>query len=152
MPSIKCKKHTGGSQKRIAGSERKISGSEQSSDPDPLTRNNQQGSMAMHTTVQNDKNDYDIDVGIVFESGNLDGLGPLATRNIVADALQRKTKQFAEEPEVKTSCVRLKYASTGYHVDFAIFKRYKEDTDDKEYTYEHAGAEWTVRHLKALEE
>ena len=40
MPSIKCKKHTGGSQKRIAGSERKISGSEQSSDPDPLTRNN----------------------------------------------------------------------------------------------------------------
>ena len=43
MPSIKCKKHTGGSQKRIAGSERKISGSEQSSDPDPLTRNNQPG-------------------------------------------------------------------------------------------------------------
>ena len=42
MPSIKCKKHIGGSQKRIAGSERKISGSEQSSDPDPLTRNNQQ--------------------------------------------------------------------------------------------------------------
>ena len=41
MPSIKCKKHTGGSQKHIAGSERKISGSEQSSDPDPLTRNNQ---------------------------------------------------------------------------------------------------------------
>ena len=40
VPSIKCKKHTGGSQKRIAGSERKISGSEQSSDPDPLTRNN----------------------------------------------------------------------------------------------------------------
>ena len=40
MPSIKGKKHTGGSQKRIAGSERKISGSEQSSDPDPLTRNN----------------------------------------------------------------------------------------------------------------
>ena len=44
MPSIKGKKHTGGSQKRIAGSERKISGSEQSSDPDPLTRNNQQES------------------------------------------------------------------------------------------------------------
>ncbi|MEY8354937.1 nucleotidyltransferase [Lachnospiraceae bacterium 54-53] len=111
-----------------------------------------QGSMAMHTTVQNDKNDYDIDVGIVFESDNLDGLGPLATRNMVADALKRKTKQFAEDPDVKTSCVRLKYASTGYHVDFAIFKRYKEDLDDKDYTYEHSGAEWSVRHLKALEE
>ena len=83
-----------------------------------------QGSMAMHTTVQNDKNDYDIDVGIVFESNNLNGLGALASRNMVADALKRKTKQFAEDPDVKTSCVRLKYASTGYHVDFAIFKRY----------------------------
>lgn len=106
----------------------------------------------MHTTVQNDKNDYDIDVGIVFESDNIDGLGPLATRNMVADALKRKTQQFAEEPEVKTSCVRLKYASTGYHVDFAIFKRYKEYLEDKEYIYEHAGAEWSIRDLKALEE
>ena len=103
-----------------------------------------QGSMAMHTIVQNDKNDYDIDVGIVFESDNLDGLGPLATRNMIADALKRKTKQFAEDPDVKTSCVRLKYASTGYHVDFAIFRRYKEDLDDKDYTYEHSGVEWSV--------
>ena len=67
-----------------------------------------QGSMAMHTITQNDESDYDIDVGIVFESDNLNNLGPLATRNIVANALERKTKQFAEEPEVKTSCVRLK--------------------------------------------
>lgn len=117
-----------------------------------IAENRIQGSMAMHTTVQNDKNDYDIDVGIVFESSNLNELGPLATRNMVADALKRKTKQFAEEPDVKTSCVRLKYVSTGYHVDFAIFKRYKEDVNDKDYTYEHAGAEWTVRCLKGLEE
>lgn len=110
-----------------------------------------QGSMAMHTITQNDESDYDIDVGIVFESDNLNNLGPLATRNIVADVLERKTKQFAEEPEVKTSCVRLKYSSTGYHVDFAIFKRYKEYSWD-EYTYEHAGSEWSVRHIKALEE
>ena len=53
-----------------------------------------QGSMAMHTTVQNDKKDYDIDVGIVFESSDLNGLGSLATRSMVADALKRKTKQF----------------------------------------------------------
>ena len=111
-----------------------------------------QGSMAMHTIVQNDEGDYDIDVGIVFESSNLIGLGPLASRNMVADALKRKTKQFAEEPEVKTSCVRLKYTSTGYHVDFALFKREKDIVDDKEYIYEHAGAEWSVRDVKALEE
>lgn len=111
-----------------------------------------QGSMAMHTIVQNDEGDYDIDVGIVFESSNLNGLGSLASRNMVAGALKRKTKQFAEELEVKTSCVRLKYTSTGYHVDFAIFKREKDTVDDKKYTYEHAGAEWSARDVKALEE
>lgn len=56
-----------------------------------------QGSMAMHTVVQNDKKDYDIDVGIVFESNNINELGPRATRNVIADALKRKTKQFAED-------------------------------------------------------
>lgn len=111
-----------------------------------------QGSMAMHTITQNDKNDYDIDVGVVFESENLDELGPLATRNMVANALERKTRQFAEEPDVKTSCVRLKYTSVGYHVDFAIFERYKEYSWEDEYAYEHAGAQWSVRHIKALEE
>src|SRR5690625_7525268 len=99
--------------------------------------------MAMHTITQNDESDYDIDVGIVFELDNLNALGPLATRNMVADALERKTKQFAEEPDVKTSCVRLKYTSTGYHVDFAVFKSYKEYSSDDEYTYEHAGSEWS---------
>src|SRR5699024_2598595 len=77
---------------------------------------------------------------------------PLATRNIMANALERKTKQFAEEPDVKTSCVRLKYKSTGYHVDFAVYKRYKEFLWNDEYTYEHAGSEWSVRHIKTLEE
>lgn len=111
-----------------------------------------QGSMAMHTITQNDESNYDIDIGIVFESDNLNDLGPLATRNMVANALERKTKQFAEEPDVKTGCVRLKYTSTGYHVDFAVFKRYKEYSWSDEYTYEHSGSEWTVRHIKALEE
>lgn len=111
-----------------------------------------QGSMAMHTITQNDKSDYDIDVGVVFESENLEGLGPLATRNMVANALERKTRKFAQGPDVKTSCVRLKYASFGYHVDFAIFNRYKKWSWEEEYTYEHAGAEWSVRHVKALEE
>ncbi|WP_317914682.1 nucleotide-binding domain-containing protein [Carnobacterium maltaromaticum] len=111
-----------------------------------------QGSMAMHTIVQNDENDYDIDIGIVFEAENLADLGPLATRNMVANALERKTKQFAEAPNVKTSCVRLEYISTGYHVDLAVFKRSMENILEDKYTYEHAGANWSVRHIKALEE
>lgn len=117
-----------------------------------IAENRIQGSMAMHTIVQNDENDYDIDVGIVFESDNLDDLGPRATRNMVANALERKTKQFAEAPDVKTSCIRLNYASTGYHVDFAVFKRKKDNPWQDEYDYEHAGTEWSARHIKALEE
>ncbi|MFD1464723.1 cyclic GMP-AMP synthase DncV-like nucleotidyltransferase [Lapidilactobacillus mulanensis] len=109
-----------------------------------------QGSMAMHTVVQNDENDYDIDVGIVFESDNLDEIGPYAIKNILENALKRKMGQFAVEPLVKTSCVRMEY-SNGYHVDFAIFKRSKIHLGN-EYTYEHAGAKWSTRHIKALEE
>ena len=116
-----------------------------------IVENRIQGSMAIHTTVQNDKNDYDIDVGIVFELSNLNEIGPLTTRRIVADALKRKTKQFADEPDVKTSCIRLKYTSTGYHVDFAVFRRHKETLYDGNYIYEHAGSKWSIRHLKALE-
>lgn len=110
-----------------------------------------QGSMAMHTIVQNDSNDFDIDVGIVFEADNLADRGAESTRKMVQNSLKRKTNTFANEPEVKTSCVRLKY-SEGYHVDFAIFKRYKKFEWDDNFTYEHAGNEWSVRNIKALEE
>ncbi len=109
-----------------------------------------QGSMAMHTVVQNDDKDYDIDVAIVFEKENLGEMGARATRNLVANALRRKTGQFAEEPEVKTSCVRVKYQE-GYHVDFAIYRRYRENSNG-EYQYEHAGTEWTKRGIRAVED
>jgi len=110
-----------------------------------------QGSMAMHTVVQNDHNNYDIDVGIVFEKENLGDIGPLATRNMVSSALKKETWQFTEDPEVKTSCVRIKY-SEGYHVDFAIYRRFKDYGWEENYSYEHAGFEWSVRDLKALED
>ena len=107
-----------------------------------------QGSMAMHTVVQNDKRDYDIDVAVVFEKDNLGGLGARAVRNMVANALRRKAGQFAEEPEIKTSCVRIKYQD-GYHVDFAVYRRYLENG---KYQYEHAGAEWSKRGIRAVED
>ncbi len=109
-----------------------------------------QGSAAMYTIVQNENNDYDIDVAIVFEKSNLGDLGPLAVRNIIADALGRKTKQFNAEPEVKTSCVRVKYED-GYHIDFAIYRRAFNSRTYK-YDYEHAGSEWSQRDLKGLTE
>ena len=107
-----------------------------------------QGSVRMATVVQNESNDYDIDVAIVFDEDNLDGKGAQATRKIVADALSRKAKSFNESPKVKTSCVRMFYAE-GYHVDFAIYRR-KYDSFCACWKYEHAGAEWTERELTAI--
>ena len=105
-----------------------------------------QGSVAMSTVVQNEGNDYDIDVAVVFEKSALGDLGPLATRKMVANALRRKTKQFNADPEVKTSCVRVKYAD-GYHIDFAIYRR---SLVEGKWKYEHAGSEWTERELRGL--
>ena len=61
-----------------------------------------QGSVAMSTVVQNEDGDYDIDVAVVFDKSVLGDKGVQATRNLVANALKRKTKQFNAEPEVKT--------------------------------------------------
>lgn len=107
-----------------------------------------QGSVAMSTVTQNENSDYDIDVAIVFSKDDLGDKGTQATRNIVADALRRKTKQFNAEPEVKTSCVRIKYAD-GYHIDFAVYRRY-HDALNNCWIYEHAGSDWAQRELKGL--
>ena len=62
--------------------------------------------------------------------------------------MKRRTKQFNAEPEVKTSCVRIKYAD-GYHIDFAVYRRYF-DAENEDWVYEHAGSEWSERELKGL--
>lgn len=107
-----------------------------------------QGSVAMSTVVQNEDDDYDIDVAVVFDKSALGDKGARATRNMVANAFKRKTTQFATEPEVKTSCVRIKYAD-GYHIDFAIYRRSYDVWNDC-WVYEHAGSEWTKRELRGL--
>ena len=108
-----------------------------------------QGSMAMNTVIQNDSNDYDIDVAIVFDKSNIGDLGPLQARRLVYESLKYKMGQFNEDPELKTNCVRIKYAD-GYHIDFAVYRRFKEDNSD-DYQYEHAGgSSWTARNPKAI--
>nr|MCR5082845.1 nucleotidyltransferase [Parasporobacterium sp.] len=107
-----------------------------------------QGSVAMSTVIQNDKKEYDIDVAVVFDKDELADKGARATRNMIADALKRKTKQFNAEPEVKTSCIRVKYAD-GYHIDFAVYRR-EWNKYNECWEYEHAGADWKKRDLKGL--
>lgn len=109
-----------------------------------------QGSVAMFTVIQNEENDYDIDVAVVFDKQNIAEISPLSIRRIVKSALERKTKQLTTAPEVKTSCVRIHYKN-GYHVDFAIFRR-SYDYFTGKLIYEHAGAEWTVRDIKCVDE
>lgn len=104
----------------------------------------------MSTVVQNEDGDYDIDVAVVFDKSVLGDKGAQATRNLVANALKRKTKQFNAEPEVKTSCVRIKYED-GYHIDFAVYRRHY-DSENECWIYEHAGSDWSVRELKGLTE
>lgn len=107
-----------------------------------------QGSMAMATVTQNESNDYDIDVAIVFEKDQLPP-GTTATKNMIVNALKRKCKNFKKEPTAKTNCVRIEYRE-GYHIDFAIYRRYKKNESDDTYTYEHCGAEWRERNPRAI--
>ena len=60
-----------------------------------------QGSVAMSTVVQNEDEDYDIDVAVVFDKSVLGDKGAQATRNLVANALKRKTKQKNTQKMVK---------------------------------------------------
>lgn len=106
----------------------------------------EQGSVAMGTVNQNDENDYDIDVAIVFDKDNIPE-GNISVKNIIVDALKRKCTKLKKDPEFKTNCVRIIY-SEGYHIDFAIYRRFKNDSD--EYEYEHCGSEWRSRDPRAI--
>ncbi|WP_067625777.1 nucleotide-binding domain-containing protein [Alicyclobacillus acidiphilus] len=105
-----------------------------------------QGSVAMSTVTQNENKDYDIDVAIIFDKDNIPS-GTTAVKNIVVNALKKKTKQFNTEPVAKTNCVRIVYAD-GYHIDFAIYRRYKDE--DGNYHYEHCGSDWRPRDPRAV--
>ncbi|WP_433746377.1 nucleotide-binding domain-containing protein [Falsibacillus pallidus] len=107
-----------------------------------------QGSVAMYTVTQNESNDYDIDVAIIFEKDAIP-TGTIATKNLVVEALKKKTTQFNVQPEAKSNCVRIVYAD-GYHIDFAIYRRFKKEGED-EYTYEHCGGlEWRERNPRSI--
>ncbi|MGG0433212.1 nucleotidyltransferase [Priestia megaterium] len=105
-----------------------------------------QGSVAMSTVTQNESNDYDIDVAIIFDKDEIPE-GTTAVKNIVVNALKKKCKNFNVEPEAKTNCVRIVYKE-GYHIDFAIYRRRKDENDA--YHYEHCGSQWRPRDPRAI--
>lgn len=104
--------------------------------------NKNQGSYAMHTLNQCEHTDYDIDVAVIFEKGDLPDDAADA-RMRVCDALAEKCTNFTKEPEARKNAVTVWYAD-GYHIDFAVYRRRTNWLGDT--VIEHAGAGgWTER-------
>lgn len=89
--------------------------------PQPVEFINQ-GSYAMKTLIQQD-DEYDIDVGVVFEKSALDGLGrsePAYIKYHIGKKL--KDDRFAKPPSVLKNCVRVNYKEN-YHIDMPVFRK-----------------------------
>ena len=74
-----------------------------------------QGSYAMHTGIIPPNNDYDIDVGVVFNIKN-DEYGSVNLKKIIRDKLTRNNRTVS----IRQPCITVKYAG-GYHVDLAVY-------------------------------
>ncbi|WP_322092626.1 nucleotide-binding domain-containing protein [Paraburkholderia bannensis] len=101
-----------------------------------------QGSYAVHTLNQCEHTDYDIDVAVIFESGDIPAKASDA-RIRVRDALLEKCSNFTKEPEARKNAVTVWYAD-GYHIDFAVYRRRTDWLGN--HVIEHAGGDdWTAR-------
>ncbi|MGF7058632.1 nucleotide-binding domain-containing protein [Brassicibacter mesophilus] len=113
-----------------------------------IVKSYEQGSVAMNTVTQNDNNEYDIDIAVIFEKDNIPSI-PLDARKLVADALKRKCTNFAEEPTARTNAVTVWYKD-GYHVDFAVYRQYEDYWENT--IREHGGVSWIERDPTAITE
>jgi hypothetical protein len=108
----------------------------------PIVDTVNQGSYAMHTLNQQANDDYDIDVGVICESGALPD-SALDARKRVLEGFARGTGgTFAKDPETRTNAVTVWY-SQGYHVDLAVYRRVSPAWGSP--YLEHAGSTWTKR-------
>ena len=128
---------------RKANEDRLKDGLKAASQPAPI-KFVQQGSYAMHTTIKQPNNDYDIDDGVLFLKDDLKGAqgadkSPLDARQMVCDALQDKA--FNKKPKITTNCVRVFY-NQGHHVDIPVYRVVNPDSAST--TYEIASSEWKI--------
>ena len=102
-----------------------------------------QGSYAHHTMVQQPDKDYDIDDGVYFWKGDLEGPNggdktALDAKKMVQKALD--DARFNEPPEVRTNCVRVSY-DKGYHLDVPVYRKVKTNGEGEVY-FELASSDW----------
>lgn len=87
-----------------------------------------QGSYAMGTGVKPvNGEDYDIDIGILFNFSTTD-YGPIDAKNLVYDVLNSVAKRTVE---FMRPCVRVQYSANGkptYHVDLAVYSNSKSNS------------------------
>ena len=102
-----------------------------------------QGSYSMKTIIQHPKNDYDIDVGVVFTEEDLKSKGkndPLKIRQYIAELMQ--DDRFNKQPDCKKNCVRIHY-NDGYHIDIPIYR-------ESETIQELASSKWEKSDPKSI--
>lgn len=80
-----------------------------------------QGSYAMHTGIIPPDNDYDIDVGIIFDITNQE-YGPVKLKKLIRGTLTRYNRIV----DIRRPCITVKYAD-GYHVDLAVYSANSDD-------------------------
>ena len=103
-------------------------------DPTPIGMWSQ-GSYAMHTMIQTEDNDFDIDDGVYFKKEDLtdaSGIekGTYDAKKMVRDAVDHHG--LKEEPEIKDNCVRVKYGK-GYHVDIPVYRTVNHGEENEYY-------------------
>jgi hypothetical protein len=108
-----------------------------------------QGSYTMHTLNRHKKDEYDIDVAVVFKREDLPE-NPLEARKRVAEALLKAGGNFKVSPEARTNAVTVWYAD-GAHVDIPVYREYQGFWDWNP-RLEHAGATWSARNPVAIGE
>lgn len=81
-----------------------------------------QGSYAMKTLIQQD-DEYDIDVGVVFNKEDLEINSkqlPSSIKYYIGQKL--KDERFSKSPSVLKNCVRVNYKEN-YHIDMPVFRK-----------------------------
>jgi hypothetical protein len=81
-----------------------------------------QGSYSMNTGIKPKNDDYDIDVGIIFDIIN-EEYGSHKLKKLVFDKLNSQNNRTVE---YNRPCITVKYAD-GYHVDLAIYSKNNDD-------------------------
>jgi len=110
-----------------------------------------QGSYAIYTGINPPNDDYDIDVGVVFDCTS-DDYKPMELKDMVKDALDHTSR----DPIIKNPCITVQYTKDGkndYHVDLPVYvKRADDDGYDLAWGKSSSSEEWKHSDPKGLKE